>query len=563
MSRNWAVWFRSFVAIVAVWTSCRFAPHTRANDVVAPFAPGSVARTDRPQEDVSFLRREYHELTDLLRAQQEQINRQAARFEQLQDKIEAARKSRPPANVQRVPPGSAATPARLVSRVYEGDPPNQIGTDGEPLDVYPADGYEPEPVWIDVGGQYRLMFNSANFSFHPLTLDNSQQSQTFFNQRFRTWLTVRPNDNVAGHLEVEMGHILWGTNFDFPKTYARTVDDHIGIELRKGYLDYETDRLGRLRGGIQGWQDHFGQTLVSSDWDFSVGGLSWERVFPPLADMEMRFGIFSLYEGDVDAADDTVLMTLDLDWAVSETRSVGFSVYYLSDRGIYSYPTADPYDSSWDVWIGLRASTQWWSIPINGFAIYNPGERKELGGGPTFVHRGAALKLEAGPVPLGAGKLSFQTLYSTGDDNPNDNYSGEFRTIAQSFRDNFGAQGYWSYLVLTSPDGPSDVNDLGVSLQNRGFGLFTVQMKYDYPIFGRLSGLFAAGWLRAADNNFVSDANELGTELVNKFTLDFGGGLKADFGAAVLFTGDFYKASPAAAHPDNLWEAFARTQLEF
>ena len=44
---------------------------------------------------------------------------------------------------------------------------------------------------------------------------------------------------------------------------------------------------------------------------------------------------------------------------------------------------------------------------------------------------------------------------------------------------------------------------------------------------------------------------------------DLGGGLKTEFGAAVLFTGDFYRAAPGAPHPDNLWETFTRVQLEF
>ena len=117
--------------------------------------------------------------------------------------------------------------------------------------------------------------------------------------------------------------------------------------------------------------------------------------------------------------------------------------------------------------------------------------------------------------------------------------------------------------MITSPHGPSDVNDLGVSLQNRGLGLFTVQTKYDYPILERLSGTIAVGWLRSATVNPTSNATDLGTELANIFTYDFGGGLKADFGASVLFTGDFYRPAPLAPHPDTLWEAFTRLQLEF
>lgn len=100
-------------------------------------------------------------------------------------------------------------------------------------------------------------------------------------------------------------------------------------------------------------------------------------------------------------------------------------------------------------------------------------------------------------------------------------------------------------------------------MQNRGCGLFAVQTKYDYPISRRLSGTIAVGWLRSDTPNPANGSTNMGIELGDNFTLDFGGGLKADLGAAVLFTGDFYKPSAIAPRPDTLYEAFARVQLEF
>ena len=47
------------------------------------------------------------------------------------------------------------------------------------------------------------------------------------------------------------------------------------------------------------------------------------------------------------------------------------------------------------------------------------------------------------------------------------------------------------------------------------------------------------------------------------FSYDFGGGLTLDVGAAVLFTGDFYRESQTASAPANIYEGFARFQLEF
>ena len=63
-------------------------------------------------------------------------------------------------------------------------------------------------------------------------------------------------------------------------------------------------------------------------------------------------------------------------------------------------------------------------------------------------------------------------------------------------RDNFGAQGYWGYLHIISPNGPDDVRDLGVSLQNRGYGLITAQGKYEVPLTEKLTTTSAAGWVR-------------------------------------------------------------------
>lgn len=424
----------------------------------------------------------------------------------------------------------------------------------------------PQPPPYAIGGQYRVMFNAANFDFHPTDITDVQKSQTFFNQRFRTWLTVAPNENVGAYLQVQMGHNLWGEQFEFVKANVAPlfpVGDRVGIALRRGYLTYRKDGLGELRLGVQDWQDTFGQTLASADWDFNVGGLLWERPLPRLGDAQMRLGWFTLSEGDVQLADDALLVALDVAWQPSDQACLGLAAYYLLDQGGYSYPAAVPYASAWDAWLGVRGARRLGPVPVNAFFLYNPGQRKELGGLPTYSHHGFATKLETGPLPVGPGAWSVQIVYATGKARADQTHSNEFRTIAQSTRDNFGAQGYWSYLVITSPHGPSDVNDLGVSLQNRGLGLFTVQTKYEYPLLERLRGAVAVGWLRSATPNPASRATDMGTELANIFTYDFGGGLKADFGASVLFTGDFYKTSPEGRWPDTLYEALGRVQLEF
>ncbi len=445
-------------------------------------------------------------------------------------------------------------------------------------------------VAVNLGGQYRVMGNFSNFGWHPASVGEHEDSRGFFNQRFRTWLSIAPRENIEGYLQMEVGHIMWGENFEWTKTsggprFPASTDptgDRVGIKLRRGYLRYSTDNIGTFRVGIQDWHDAFGESptlgtfravddydsfgavLANSIWDFNVGGVSYVRQFPTLADMTLNLGGFVLWEGDTAKADDTYLLAMDADFPVKEKHSVGFSVYYLRDGELYSYPTVGSYRSSWDLWAGVRGKVTLGSVPLRAFVILNRGERKNVGGVADFEHLGWAAKLEAGGYPLGPGKLSAQFLFSTGDEDPTDNRSGEFRTIAQSERDNFGSQGYWSYLALTSPHGPSDVNDLGVGLQNRGLGLITVQAKYEYPLFKTLSGTVAAGWLRSAEDNPANGKNDMGVEVANTFTLNLGGGLSLDFGGAYLFTGDFYQAAGAGAgRPRDLGELFCRMQLEF
>ena len=575
------------LAVLALQSLC--SPDSRGQQVRPTLAQGPTLANARSDQDVAALREELGQVTRLLQAQQVELQRHSARVEQLERELVGRQ---PPADSLRfqlaptTPGNSSIQPAATSWLTQQPDSladcdacvPRAIG------------GLDPHGPLFKIGGQYRVMFNASNFDFHPATLNDAQEDGTFFNQRFRTWLEIHTNELVSGYLQVEMGHILWGDAPEFPKTYPgpfSPAGDRVGVELRRGYFTYGNQEIGMLRAGIQDWHDAFGESytlgtsgavddydsfgavLANSVWDFNVGGLSYMGPAPLLPGLNLNAGVFTLWEGEVRDADDAFLLAFDLDRPVADGSSIGFSVYYLTDDGAYSYPITLPgggafaYDSAWDLWIGLRANTVLARIPVRGFAIYNTGQRKELGGLPTFEHNDAALKLEAGPLPFGIGKLSFQTLYSTGDGNPDETRRDGFRTIAQSARDNFGSQGYWSYLVLTSPHEPSDVNDLGVGLQNRGLGLFTVQGKYDYPIRGRLSGTIAAGWLRSDARNPVSGSSDMGTELANMFAFDFGGGLTLDFGVAVLFTGDFYKTAPVAPGPDDLWEAFTRAQFEF
>jgi hypothetical protein len=66
--------------------------------------------------------------------------------------------------------------------------------------------------------------------------------------------------------------------------------------------------------------------------------------------------------------------------------------------------------------------------------------------------------------------------YTTGDEDTI--ISKRFITLHQIT----GTAGYWGYMHIFTPAGPSDVNDLGTEIGNRGAGLTTVQTKIDFPL---------------------------------------------------------------------------------
>ncbi len=425
------------------------------------------------------------------------------------------------------------------------------------------------------GGQYRIEPDASNFNFHPLFISDDPRVQSFVNQRMRLWATVNPDEHIEGYIQMQIGGFLWGQNLDLPKTFNGpkfpAAEDRVGIMLRRGWIAYQDDECGKWRAGILDWHDSFSDTLASSDYEFDVGGVDWNKTFKDLNNLHVTLAALYLSDLPLITTEDVPLgshtawlLAADVDQPLGEKTSVGASVYFLPDRGDYSYPTTFPYRSAWDLWLGVRGKTVLMdSLPVNGFAILNTGQRDTDAPEPGFHHTGFAGKFEAGPIELGPGKLSGQFLYASGSDHPNVGTTSQFQTVAQTYHDGFGAQGYWSYMQLTSPNGPSDVQDLGVSLQNQGYGLMTVQAKYEYPICGKLSGTSAVGYLRAAAHNALNGSSDMGTELTQMFTYNFGHGLTLDFGGAWLFTGDFYKERPTSASPADLWELFSRLQLEF
>ncbi len=448
-------------------------------------------------------------------------------------------------------------------------------------------------VGVAAGAQLRLTGNQANFGFHQRTIGSDPPGADVLDQRLRAWVNVHDRDacRYGAYVQVQAGHVELGSGRELLKTFG--VDpgrlagtDQTGVALRRGFLWYKPTPNSLLRAGILPWEDRFGERptfgdplwavdrydtsqapLANSVWDFNVGGVTFEAT---VADSwHYALGALILQRESRAGDGDNWLLTADLDRTVGSSLW-GLSVYYSRDRAGNLYcafggPAATYGRAPGEfirrgnaLWIGGRGHLEHGGGSTSLFLIMNRGETPDY----NWSHAGWAAKA-ATAVEAGPGTAHLRVLYSTGNDGGDPHRSGEFWTIAQSARDNRGAQAYWSLLGLTSPRGPSDGNDLGIGLQNDGLGLLTLQAGYEQPLGGRWTALLAAGWLRADEPHPRSGSPDIGTELLAETRWQMASLLALDVGGSVLLTGDFFRAGPAAPVPAALYEIYTRWQLEF
>ena len=452
-----------------------------------------------------------------------------------------------------------------------------------------ADGCAPVLVLGDVGvaagGQFRLMGNRSNFGFHDRTADPDQPRSTIGNQRFRTWVNVhdRASCRYGGYAQLEIGHLNLGSGREFPKAFG-SGGDQVGVEMRRGFLWFRPAEGALIRAGVLPWEDRFGERptfavplwsisrpgtsrapLANSAWEFSVSGITVEATASDA--WHYAFGALLLDRDTTPAGgqNGSWLLTADVDRAIGSSLW-GASVYYLRDDAGYSYggfggPQAGggaAVQRSRDFWVGGRGHLEHGGGSTGVFLILNSGEIPALG----WTHTGWSAKV-ATTLPAGRGAAHLQWLYATGDSGGDPHRSGEFRTIAQSVRDDLGAQAYWSLLGLTSPRGPSDVNDLGIGLQNGGRGLLTLQAGYEHPLAERWTAYLAAGWLRSDAAHPANGSTAIGTELLAEARWAMGAMMALEIGASVLLAGDYFKPDAAAPAPATLHQVYSRWQLEF
>ena len=420
---------------------------------------------------------------------------------------------------------------------------------GGDTQVAPIDEYK-----IKVGLQHRVMWNYSNIPLSGVTTAADTKDYDFFRQRLRFNLDVQPIENVGGFLQLEYRG-GWGgsspANSD-PRGVGLTLNAFNRLQsrgVRYGYIYYTPEEETCLASGIIPVSDQIGDVLFSADWDFNVGGVSFNSV---AGSADYRFAYVRIIDGVASSNKDVVgnngdLLIADVNWPVAENAKMGVHLYYLSVSKDLAVEAGLPGKIS-QGWYALSGSVDMDSANLNGFVCINNGS---YGGNDNT---GWAVKTEAA-IPFGSPMLKILGVYSTGD-KEGVSSKDQFRTIQGIF----GTEGFWGYTHIFISNPPSDVNDLGVGLDNGGRGLLSIQAKCEIPLIEKLYSDLFAGWFQASADN--SDGNkDMGTEVGGMLTYEMAKYLNFQFGAAYAFLGDYYKSN--GQNPDNLSEVFARFQLQF
>ena len=417
------------------------------------------------------------------------------------------------------------------------------------------------------GIQYRVVYDGSNLPGPGGSTPDDAAGYDFFRQRVRLNLEASPNDSVGAFVQVEFRG-GWGGSApgaSDPRGVAPVVNpfNRIGDRgLRYTHLFWKPSPTQQVMAGILPYSDEFGDTLFSADWDWHVGGVGWlgggERARWRLAALNIVEGVGASQRGTI-AKDGTMIL------ADYSRRSAPNPDDWTFDWGAHLYgllvQETLPLGGTKEFWLGPQGALRKGDFALRLFGIVNTGD---LGTGildangavisgftdaDARAHTGMAFRLEA-EKPLGNVNVKAQVVHTSGDSD------GEVDNRFATPQALFGTSGYWGYTHIFTANAPSDVNDFGIDIGNRGAGLTTAQLAGGLRLHPRLNLDLATAWFRASEAR--NAGRDMGYEFAGNLRVHLSGPLHLDVGAAIANLGSFFGNDPT-----RLYEVFSRLQLQY
>ena len=399
---------------------------------------------------------------------------------------------------------------------------------------------------IDIGIKYRIMYNNSDLK--------SQQQYDFFRQRLRFGMDIHKN-HTGGYIQLEYRGGWGGSSpaVDDPrKAYAVNPFNRLKARgIRYGYLHADYDS-GRLIAGIIPLDDQVDQMLFSSYWDLNVGGVAWNGL---TGHTNYRLSYVRLVDGAALRNDESVRDVnehfLIGDWNV-KFQDCDFGVHYYGIYGkIFDNAVVD-LDHSW---IGIHGNVHWLGLLWHGVILYQNGDTKYAA--QTKRHSdGWLYRLEA---KWEEKDKTFQVLgiHSTG---------GRDGSGFQTLHHIIHTQGYWAYTHSFTYDGPSGVNEYALEPGNLGYGLNSIQAKFQWALPHNIHLTTSAAWYYAnvAMPTFTKQpSKKIGSEIAAILTFHLSDNLALDAGGALTFLGEAGKKMYQGNDMNHVNELFSRLQFVF
>lgn len=440
-----------------------------------------------------------------------------------------------------------------------------------------------ESLRLRMWAQYRVMYNASNIpsgvnsgslptaGTGPGRLNfGDTEHYDFFRQRMRLAFDIQQkgSENVGAYIQLEYRGGFGGSSPAASDPRGETGANPDGTAnafnrlqargVRYGYIYVTPIENHTLVAGILPTMDQVGRVLWDSEWDFHVGGVS---LGGKVGTGDYRLGFYRI-AADLRAGTIGQGFGKDGDlWAVDYNIPVPFSPFPLKVGGhFYSLNLGKTENinigDTHENWFALTASGSILGIGAwNSYVMLNVGR---IGTGLTGNnHTGYSAKFE-GSLPIGPTTVNLFALYASGD--KEGHFSNQFTTPEAIL----GTNGFWGYSHIFNANAPSDVNDVGINLNNGGAGLITVQGQFKFPILPKLNGTFETAYFSAARSRGFGtrgDASYMGTEVGLMLTYNMAKNLNLDVGAANAFMGDFLaNRTQATGVVQNVYEVFTRFQ---
>ncbi|MDO8445988.1 MAG: hypothetical protein Q7T53_07810 [Deltaproteobacteria bacterium] len=406
----------------------------------------------------------------------------------------------------------------------------------ETVDLYA--GTTPE---VSFGGQYRI-------NAYTLNDDDGAGGIAAARVRIRQNIDLKFSEQFNTHIQFNIGHINEGAG-----NHNLNQNGEASVGLRHAVMNYKFSDAALLQAGLVPIADKFGDTLFSSDWDFSPvavlvkgnAGVDYRAAWMKIEENDETDETAAGADTDNDM--DAYLLDLGKDLGVANVGVMGL-VIRTPENGIGV--ASDGYETN--LWLGIRADGSTAGLNWHASLVSSNVDKSVTGAADDSTGLQFLAKVDGKIDKIGWGLLG---LYTTGSDDGEDSFFSP-----QTF---YGGQGYWGKTGILNIQGPTDtgmdVNNLRTD--NGGLGLTTIQANISAPLMDNLNGYIGAGGYQANEENPAGD-DDIGADVYAQVKYKFPDSpLALDAGFDVASLG---KAAPNSGGDTRTATAFfARLQAEF